>query len=100
MTRLADLAQKVRSKNAGPFWLTVDVFFDDADTYHRVCAALKTPDVAKLFAAEPQLLKRFEIDDLRVLKFSFPRPAIQGTPEDRDMHGAAAGALLGDVDIP
>ena len=30
MATLADLAKLVRSKNAGPFWLTIDIMFDDA----------------------------------------------------------------------
>ena len=42
---------------------------------------------------------RFEIDDLMVLKFSLPRPNIQGTPADSDMHGAALGALLKGYDL-
>ena len=34
-----------------------------------------------------------------VLKFSLPRPNIQGTPADSDMHGAALGALLKGYDL-
>ena len=36
MATIADLAVLVRSKNAGPFWLTIDIMFDDADNYRRV----------------------------------------------------------------
>ena len=35
MATLGDLAKLVRSKNAGPFWLTIDIMFDDADAYRR-----------------------------------------------------------------
>ena len=35
MATLADLAKPVRSKNAGPFWLTIDIMFDDAQAYRR-----------------------------------------------------------------
>jgi len=31
MATLGDLAKLVRSKNAGPFWLTIDIMFDDAE---------------------------------------------------------------------
>ena len=31
MTQLAELARLIRSKNAGPFELTFDIMFDDAD---------------------------------------------------------------------
>ena len=36
---IADLAKLVRSKNAGPFWLTFDIMFEKREDYDRVCAA-------------------------------------------------------------
>ncbi|MEA2725650.1 MAG: hypothetical protein QOF70_125, partial [Acetobacteraceae bacterium] len=29
MPRLGDVCRHIRSKNAGPFWITVDLFFRD-----------------------------------------------------------------------
>ena len=94
MTRLKDITKKIRSKNAGPFWLTIDIFFDDNDTYQSLKQHLKTGAVAALFAMKATDIKRFDIDDLLVIKFSLPRPHIQGTADDRDMHGASFAALL------
>ena len=31
MPKLKDVCRYVRSKNAGPFWVTVDIFFDGED---------------------------------------------------------------------
>ena len=36
MARLRDVASLVRSKNAGPFELTIDIMFPDTTTYRRV----------------------------------------------------------------
>ncbi|WP_022707363.1 MULTISPECIES: DUF4387 family protein [Paracoccus] len=97
MTRnptLGQIVTKVRSKNAGPFWVTIDIFCGTEDAFTRVTEGLATDRVARLFAVEPQLLKRFDIADLRVVKFSLPRPVIQGAAADRDMHGAQYAALL------
>lgn len=33
---IGDLAVLVRSKNAGPFWLTFDIMFDSPDIYKNV----------------------------------------------------------------
>ena len=44
-------------------------------------------------------LKRFEIEKLNVLKFSFPRNIIQGHVFDRDMHGAQLANLLSEMDF-
>ena len=99
MAELGSLVSKVRSKNAGPFWLTVDVFCDDAATFERVRAGLRDAAVAQLFGVEPQLMKRFDIPSLNVIKFSVPRPVLQGTRADRDMHGAGWGCLLEEMEI-
>lgn len=99
MTRLADVADKIRSKNAGPFWLTIDIFCGNAEAFARVSKALKTQDVAALFHIAPDTLKRFDLADLHVVKFSLPRPAVQGTAADRDMHGASFSNLLADIAV-
>ena len=99
MTALKDIAEKVRSKNAGPFWLTLDIFCGSEAAFCRISKGLDTAKVAQLFKADPAALKRFDIPDLNVVKFSLPRPAIQGTREDRDMHGASFAVLLNDVQL-
>ena len=99
MTKLADIATKVRSKNAGPFWLTLDIFCDTPETFARVCKRLTSKRVAAAFRMDAEELKRFEIADLNVLKLSLPRPHVQGTRGDRDMHGASFANLLADMDI-
>lgn len=99
MAELGSLVSKVRSKNAGPFWLTIDVFCDDAATFDRVRQGLKDDVVARLFGVDRQLLKRFDIAALNVVKFSFPRPVAQGTRADRDMHGAGWACLLEEMQI-
>ena len=35
MTTLNDLASVLRSKNAGPFYITIDLFFPDLESYRR-----------------------------------------------------------------
>ena len=39
MTRVQDVCHEVRSKNAGPFWVTVDLFFNDAAAFERYAAS-------------------------------------------------------------
>ncbi len=99
MTALKDIADKVRSKNAGPFWLTLDVFCGTEAAYQRISNGLDTDAVARLFGTDPTQLKRFDMPELNVVKFSLPRPAVQGTRADRDMHGASFAVLLGEVRI-
>ncbi len=99
MPELFSIVEKVRSKNAGPFWLTVDIFCGSPAAYARVASGLSSARVATLFKVDPATLKRFDIADLNVVKFSLLRPAIQGTATDRDMHGAGWAPLLAEIEI-
>ena len=95
--RLADLAERVRSKNAGPFWISIDVFCGDRTRYDTIAKALDSDAVAAIYQIDTAELLRFEIPSLNVLKSSFPRPMVQGSKEDRDMHGAQWSVLLAET---
>ena len=99
MTKLGQKVRKIRSKNAGPFWLTLDIFCVDAENFNYIHNHLKTNRVANLFQIHESKLKRFDIPDLNVIKFSLPRPYIQGKANDTDMHGASYAALLEELEI-
>jgi hypothetical protein len=55
MATLGDLAKLVRSKNAGPFWLTIDIMFDDAGAYRRARDAeiVNRAAIARLYNRNP-----------------------------------------------
>ena len=36
MKTVGELARYIRSKNAGPFWITMDIFFDDDSSFEQV----------------------------------------------------------------
>ena len=97
MSTLGEKVKKIRSKNAGPFWITVDVFCGEKKVYEDVRNKLKNSKVSSLFMISEQDLNRFEIDNLNVIKFSFPRKIIQGDIFDRDMHGAQLAVLLSEM---
>lgn len=97
--RLGDTVLKVRSKNAGPFWLTIDIFCGDAKAFDLVSQKLDTAKLAAWMNVPSQTLKRFDMADLNVVKISMPRPVVQGHVLDRDMHGAAWAAHVAEMDL-
>jgi len=99
MPQLRDMVEKVRSKNAGPFWLTIDIFCGSPEQYRSVVNGLSSERVAKSLGADTSTLKRFDIAALNVVKFSLPRPQVQGSIHDRDMHGAGWAALIGELEV-
>lgn len=99
MATLGEQVLKVRSKNAGPFWVTIDIFCGTEAAFASVSARLDTQRVADLTGTPLQLVKRFDIADLHVIKLSIPRPQIQGSRWDRDMHGAALATILDEMEL-
>jgi len=97
--QLGDLVLNVRSKNAGPYWVTIDVFCGGEKVYAQLAELLTSSFVASIYQQPADKLKRFELPELYVLKFSFPRPVVQGSRYDRDMHGAQYSVLLAELDI-
>ena len=99
-TTIGQLAEEVRSKNAGPFWMTLEAFMPDEQTY-RIADALITAElISELYHVAPASLQIFRIPDLRVVKVSFPRPVVQGSLHDRDMHAGQHHAPLANVVVP
>lgn len=98
--QLTELVTNVRSKNAGPFWVTIDVFCGNESAYATLNDLLSTAFVASIYQQPENALKRFELPKLHVLKFSFPRPVVQGSRYDRDMHGAQYSVLLAELELP
>ncbi|MEU3294457.1 DUF4387 domain-containing protein [Streptomyces longwoodensis] len=88
MTQLGEVATGIRSKNAGPFWITVDVFLPDEETYHRATTSSVTDPIAigAQFSVDPDHIRVFRLPELHVIKISLPRPRAQGSRGERDMH--------------
>ena len=99
MSTLGEKVSRIRSKNAGPFWITIDIFCGKKEVYKDVCMNLDNSKIANLLMVKGQDLKRFDIEQLNVIKFSFPRKIPQGHILDRDMHGAQIAVLLSEMEF-
>ncbi|MDH6589595.1 hypothetical protein M2161_008701 [Streptomyces sp. SAI-133] len=101
-TTLGDLAYEVRSKNAGPFWVTMELFLRDADGY-RIAADetyLNEGTVARLYGLDEAEVLMFRIPSLNVVKISFPRPVSQASLRDRDVHSGQHHVPLAVLPLP
>jgi hypothetical protein len=101
--RLYDLAKVLRSKNAGPFELTLDIMFDDEEKY----AAVKRSGVITRELVCGLYKVRLEdvyhvvfFDAARAIKITIRRPVDSGGIGDSDVYGAQQHAPLIDVLIP
>ena len=97
--KVSDVVDSVRSKNAGPFWVTIDIFCGNDEAYRTIANRLQTEQVAAAMGQPTSALKRFDIADLNVVKFSVHRPVTQGHALDRDQHGAQWSMLIEDLEL-
>jgi hypothetical protein len=98
-----ELAAVVRSKNAGPFRLTVDILFKTDEIYRRVVAsgAIDREAIGRAYHLEPDEITHFvEFHPGRAIKATFPRPVSSGAFGDTDVYGAQQHAPLLDMAIP
>lgn len=102
MTTLGDMALEVRSKNAGPFWVTMELFMRDEHGYRIAAdeAVLNEQVVAELYQVDAASIQLFRIPSLNVVKISFPRPVTQGSLHDRDMHAGQHHVPLALLAVP
>jgi hypothetical protein len=93
---IGSLAELVRAKNAGPFWLTLDIFFDNDHAYATVAESrqLSAEVIAREYRVDASKVSIYRMPPIRAIKISFPRPVPQGSFADRDMHSGQQHILL------
>jgi Domain of unknown function (DUF4387) len=88
--QLQDLAQVVRSKNAGPRRITLDVIFRSDADYQRATQseALIAEKIAPLYGVAVDAVTVINYPLGRAIKIVVPRQIMSGDPGDRDVYGA------------
>lgn len=99
--RLGDLADVVRSKNAGIYRLTIDVMFEDAETYEDVKATgrLSSNLFAELYDVPVEDVQFFEYDPGLAFKATIPARMPSGSPGDPDLRGAQQHAPVFELEV-
>jgi Domain of unknown function (DUF4387) len=97
------LATLVRSKNAGPFVVSLDFVFPDRETYTRVrdSGAVSRESIATLYRLAPDRVSEvIEYPAANALKVNIARDGAAGGFGERDLYGSQQGALLDDLLVP
>lgn len=99
--KLVDLARVVRSKNAGPLHVTVDLMFTNEADFAKANASpsLSAASVAELYGARRESVKVIPFPAAYAIKVVMDRPIIAGTPGDTDVYGAQQHKPLLGIEI-
>jgi hypothetical protein len=101
MPKLREVCRTVRSKVAGPFWVTIDLMFEDKDSYDRYSQspALSAESISEVYGVDPESVRHYPVPNLNVLKISYPRPTPQGGVEERDLHSGQQYTYILDLEL-
>ena len=95
--KLKDIAQVIRSKNAGPYELTLDVLLKDQVMFQRIREAgiINKAVIAKLYRIpEEDVLSIVYFPNAKAIKATIVRPLPSGALGERDVYGAQQHAPL------
>ena len=91
MVRLRDIASVIRSKNAGPFELTLDILLKDDKTFEllRKANVINPSSIAELYRIpESDVIGIVYFPNARAIKATIVRPCASGALQERDVYGA------------
>lgn len=101
-TKLTDIASVIRSKNSGPYELTLDVIFNDFESFERVKQGMFINQdlICSLYNITPeQIVSIIAFSPAKAIKTTINRPICSGALGDTDVYGAQQHAPLLDLEF-
>lgn len=95
--KLTDIADIIRSKNAGPYELTLDIIFKDRAWYERVrdAGVICETVICDLYRIAPEkIINIIHFEPANAIKVTIVRPLCSGDPGETDVYGAQQHAPL------
>ena len=99
--KLSEIAQVIRSKNAGPRRLTLDIMFGSDEDYRRVVQspALGAENIGRLYGMPANEVTIIPYPVGRAIKIVMARRIMAGDPGDDDVYGAQQHAPLLGIEV-
>ncbi len=95
MVKLSEVAKIVRSKNAGPYLLAIDVILESRRCYNELRKTLSRTSIAKLYRVDEDYVVNIHfIPQILAVKIVLKRTVPSGEPGDTDVYGAQQHAPL------
>ena len=79
MKKLIDYTKILRSKNAGPLFITFDLIFNTKEDMEYVESKLKKSDISKAYGVSKEKIDIISYCVVNSIKITFPRKNISGS---------------------
>ena len=99
MKKLREYTKILRSKNAGPLYITFDLIFSDRETMEYVYPRLNKLAIAQAYDTDSEKIDIIAYGVVNAIKITFPRKTISGNLADFDIYGCQQHTALADLEI-
>lgn len=99
MKKLIDYTKILRSKNAGPLFITFDLIFNTKEDMKYVYERLSKEAVSKAYDVANEKIDIIKYDVVNSVKITFPRKNISGSLCDNDIYGCQQHMPLAEIEI-
>ena len=97
--KLIDKAKILRSKNAGPLYITFDIIFNNTEDLQMALKGLTKEKIAKSYDVKAEQIDIIVYDVVNSIKITFPRKIISGSVLDDDIYGCQKHVPLANIEI-
>lgn len=97
--KLIELTKILRSKNAGPLYITFDLMFDSREKMQTALSSLNKSVVAKAYNVDENNVEIIPYEIVNSIKITFPRKNVSGSLFDDDVYGCQQHMPLANIEI-
>ncbi len=99
--KLYDEAFVCRSKNAGPFQVTIDLMFSSLESYRKVWNSpnFNEKKIGELYHQDAEKIAIKPFERILTIKVVLPRSCSSGSLQDADVYGSQQHFPLGNLEI-
>lgn len=99
MKKLIEYTRILRSKNAGPLYITFDLIFPTREDMQYVADRLTREQIARAYETEPEKIDIIVYSVVNSIKITFPRKHISGCLADTDIYGCQQHVPLSNIEL-
>lgn len=99
MKKLIEYTKILRSKNAGPLYITFDLIFHNREDMEYVAQRLKKEVIAAAYNADADKVEIISYAVVSSIKITFPRSTVSGNLDDNDIYGCQQHTPLANIEI-
>ena len=99
MKKLSEYTRILRSKNAGPLFITFDLIFNDTENMLYVKEKLTKEHISNAYNVDVSKIDIIAYEVVNSIKITFPRKNISGSLADNDIYGCQQHVPLANITL-